>query len=47
MYRQIVAGTDLSKTARIATDRAAWFADALRAELILVHGPRPPLQGTG
>jgi hypothetical protein len=30
MYRQRVAGTDLSKTARIATDRAAWLAHALR-----------------
>jgi nucleotide-binding universal stress UspA family protein len=42
MYRQIVAGTDLSKTARIATDRAAWLADALRAELILVHAGSDP-----
>jgi nucleotide-binding universal stress UspA family protein len=47
MYRQIIAGTDLSTTARIATDRAAWLARVLRAELILVHAgsdPGPPFK---
>jgi nucleotide-binding universal stress UspA family protein len=37
MYRRIVAGTDLSKTANVATDRAAWLASKLEAELFLVH----------
>ena len=37
MYRTIVAGTDLSKTARIATDRAAGLAKGLEAKLVLVH----------
>ena len=42
MYKKIVAGTDLSKTAKIATDRAAALAKHLHAELILVHaGPDP------
>lgn len=40
MYERIVAGTDLSKTARIATDRAANLAGHLDAELILVHAGR-------
>jgi nucleotide-binding universal stress UspA family protein len=42
MYRRIVAGTDLSKTARIATDRAAVLASALGAELFLVHAGSDP-----
>ena len=37
MYERIVAGTDLSKTARIATKRAAALAGSLSAELVLVH----------
>ena len=37
MYSTIVAGTDLSPTARIATDRAAAVARALEAKLVLVH----------
>lgn len=47
MYRRIVAGTDLSKTARVATDRSAALARAFGAELVLVHvgtDPGPPLQ---
>lgn len=40
MYSKIVAGTDLSDTARIATQRAAQLAGKLGAELVLVHaGP--------
>ena len=42
MYSKIVAGTDLSKTAKHATDRAAWLAKALGAELVLVHAGRDP-----
>ena len=37
MYKNIVVGTDFSKTAKVATDRAAWFAKSLGAELTLVH----------
>ncbi|MFN2389253.1 MAG: universal stress protein [Actinomycetota bacterium] len=42
MYERIVAGTDFSATAGIATDRAAKLAGSLGAELVLVHaGPDP------
>jgi nucleotide-binding universal stress UspA family protein len=41
MYGTIVAGTDLSKTARIATDRAASLAKSLDAKFILVHAGAP------
>lgn len=37
MYSKIVAGTDLSDTARIATDRAAGLANKLGSTLVLVH----------
>ena len=37
MYKNIVVGTDFSKTAKIATDRAAALAKRLGAELTLVH----------
>ncbi len=49
-YRKIVAGTDLSSTARIATDRAANLARNLDAELFLVHAgddPGEPLAEQG
>lgn len=42
MYERIVAGTDLSNTARRATDRAAGLARLLGAELFLVHAGRDP-----
>ncbi|MDQ3982221.1 MAG: universal stress protein [Actinomycetota bacterium] len=42
MYDRIVVGTDLSKTARVATDRAALLARRLDAELYLVHAGRDP-----
>jgi nucleotide-binding universal stress UspA family protein len=42
MYKKIVAGTDLSPTAKVATDRAASLATKLGADLVLVHaGPDP------
>ncbi|HEX2051336.1 MAG TPA: universal stress protein [Actinomycetota bacterium] len=41
-YRRIVAGTDLSPTAAVATDRAAALARALGAELVLVHAGTDP-----
>ena len=42
MYKKIAAGTDLSTTAKVATDRAAALAKRLEAELVLVHaGPDP------
>ena len=47
MYEKIVVGTDLSDTARVATDRAAALAQGLGSELILVHAgtdPGEPLQ---
>lgn len=50
MYRLIVAGTDLSATARHATDRAAALAQAIGAELVLVHAgsdPGDPLKELG
>jgi nucleotide-binding universal stress UspA family protein len=37
MYQCIVAGTDLSDTARRATDRASLLAQRLGAEFVLVH----------
>ena len=42
MYKRILAGTDFSKTARIATDRAARLAKSLGAEFILLHAGRDP-----
>ena len=42
MYKKIVAGTDLSATARIATDRAALLAKSLEADLVLVHAGVDP-----
>jgi nucleotide-binding universal stress UspA family protein len=44
MYKRIVAGTDLSKTARVATQRAAALANGLSAELVLVHAGSDPGQ---
>lgn len=42
MYKKIVAGTDLSPTAKVATDRAASLASKVEADLTLVHaGPDP------
>lgn len=37
MYDRIVAGTDLSDTARIAVDRASGLAKRIGADLVLVH----------
>ncbi|MBW3594881.1 MAG: universal stress protein [Actinobacteria bacterium] len=37
MYSTIVAGTDLSDTARIATDRAATLSRVLDSKFVLVH----------
>jgi nucleotide-binding universal stress UspA family protein len=48
MYERIVAGTDLSATARVATERAEALAKGLSAELVLVHAgsdPGPALEG--
>lgn len=42
MYKRIVVGTDLSTTAKCATDRAAALAEALGAELYLVHAGTDP-----
>lgn len=42
MYKKIVVGTDLSATAKIATDRAASLASKLDAELTLVHAGSDP-----
>ena len=40
MYERVLVGTDLSSTAKVATDRAAALADRLGAELVIVHaGP--------
>ncbi|MGH2787677.1 MAG: universal stress protein [Actinomycetota bacterium] len=50
MYEHIVAGTDLSDTARIATARAALLASSLDAKLtLLCAGPDPgePLRALG
>ena len=50
MYERIVAGTDLSKTAAVATERAANLATTLGAQLTLVHAgsdPGEPLQELG
>lgn len=37
MYRRVLVGTDLSRTAKVATDRAATLTNALGAELVIVH----------
>ena len=42
MYGRIVAGTDLSKTAEVATQRAAALARGLSAKLVLVHAGSDP-----
>lgn len=42
MYKKIVAGTDLSPTAKVATDRAASLAAKLGADLVLVHAGTDP-----
>ncbi|MEA2432807.1 MAG: hypothetical protein QOG54_264 [Actinomycetota bacterium] len=42
MYKRILVGTDLSKTAQVATDRAASLAKRLGAELIVMHAGRDP-----
>ena len=42
MYKKLVAGTDLSQTAKIATDRAAALAAKLDADLFLVHAGSDP-----
>jgi nucleotide-binding universal stress UspA family protein len=42
VYEIIVAGTDLSKTARLATDRAARLASKLGSRLVLLHAGRDP-----
>ena len=42
MYQKIVAGTDLSTTAQVATDRAAALAERLGADLVLVHAGKDP-----
>lgn len=42
MYERIVAGTDLSKTAEVATQRAAALAGGLSAKLVLVHAGSDP-----
>ena len=47
MYERIVAGTDLSNTAKVATDRAASLAKALSAPLILVHAGSDPGESLG
>jgi nucleotide-binding universal stress UspA family protein len=41
-YRHIVAGTDLSETARVATDRAAMLASKLGAKLTLLYAGTNP-----
>jgi nucleotide-binding universal stress UspA family protein len=42
MYERIVAGTDLSRTAAVATQRAALLASRIGAKLTLVHGGTHP-----
>jgi len=42
MYELIIAGTDLSDTARRATDRATALARKLGADLVLVHAGTDP-----
>lgn len=42
MYKAIVAGTDFSETAEIATQRAAYLAETLGAELTVVHAGSDP-----
>ena len=37
MYERVVVGTDLSATAKVATERAATLAERLGAELLIVH----------
>jgi nucleotide-binding universal stress UspA family protein len=42
MYKKIVVGTDFSPTAKIATDRSAWLAKKLSADLLIVHAGSDP-----
>ena len=41
MYKRVLVGTDLSPTAKVATDRASELASALGAELTVVHAGKP------
>ena len=50
MYKRIVAGTDLSATAKRATNRAFLLAEKLGAELVVMHAgkdPGAPLEDLG
>lgn len=42
MYRKIVVGTDLSETAAVAVQHAAWISSRVGAELVLVHAGSDP-----
>jgi len=42
MYKKIVAGTDLSSTAKVATDRAHSLATKLGADLVIIHAGTEP-----
>lgn len=42
MYKKVAVGTDLSETARVATDHAAAMAKRLGAELVLIHVGQDP-----
>jgi nucleotide-binding universal stress UspA family protein len=47
MYKKVAVGTDLSPTARVASDHAAALAERLGAGLVLIHvgtDPGPALQ---
>ena len=50
MYKVIAVGTDLSKTARVASERGAALATRLGADLVLVHAgadPGEPFEALG
>lgn len=42
MYKRIVVGTDLSKTSQLAVERAAWLAERMGADLVLVYAGANP-----
>jgi nucleotide-binding universal stress UspA family protein len=42
MYRKIAVGTDLSETAAVAVEHAAWISSKVGAELVLVHAGSDP-----
>lgn len=42
MYKRVVVGTDLSKTSQLAVERAAWLAERMGSDLVLLYAGTDP-----